>query len=115
MPKANIVEELCVLLGFAGSGRLTKVANAFAVTRQVVNGWKVRNKLPETQYAKASELTGKPIEYFLKWRSHSTVTVPMSDFVSDLPRFVQLARDGGLVLVTVHGKPVIQVAPAPAV
>lgn len=112
MQKANIIEELCAKLDFKGADRFDKLAHSFGESLPVILEWKKINKLPEMQRPRAHELVRAKIEDLFNEQSHA-LSVTMSDFVADVPRYIQVARDGGTVLVTVNENPVIQIALQP--
>lgn len=109
-PKQNIVLELCELVGTKGQ---TELGRLFGVNRQVVNGWKDRNKIPEGYIAKAVELTGKPHSYFLagpKRKKSATAQIAIQEFLADPTRYLEQARNGQAVTLTVRGEPVVSIS-----
>jgi hypothetical protein len=109
--RSNIVDELCARLGLGRRGRYTKLGELFGVSRQHIHGWRRRNKLPESQYRRARELTGMDYGEFLP-ESSRVERVPMIEFLADVTRYVELARAGTTVELTVNGNAIVRLSPA---
>lgn len=114
--KVNVIDLLLQRCGLVGHGKLTRLGELFEVDRQTVNGWKVRNSIPREHCRQAKELGLEWEELYPEKtvipEADTHACVPMKVVINDPTHYIEIARGGTTVEVTVSGKTVAKITGA---
>lgn len=109
----NITDLLLQRLGLSTKAELGRI---FRVSRQTVNNWKNTNRINQRYFHRAVEL-GLVLDDFCPKETEKPVAdthacVPMKDVINDPTHYIEIARGGITVEVTVSGKIVAKITGA---
>lgn len=104
------VDVIDLLLHRQGLTNKAALGRLFEVERQHINNWKKRNRIPQEHLRRAIEL-GLELDDLVPKKpvGAKNSCVPMKDVINDPTHYIEIARSGITVEVTVRGKTVAKI------